>query len=369
LITNFLLPRLRITGEKQEVTVRRELPLRPHLDQLKKQAKELLGAHKRRDPEALERIRTSLPSMASCSPSEIARAHFALHDAQSTIAREYGFHSWNELRAGVEKRNDSAALLDPSPSLDPVLGGLGRWQAHLQAAGVPDVRTALMDVARQIEDFAARRGEGVPVPPDVLPEALPVLAVRNEMLMPHSMARFQVGRSLRAIDAARNDRPSLLAVFAQRAEETRDVKADLLYPVGCLALLWMRMPTVLGNALVVVEGLQWISLLSLDHAADYARAHVSRMRVDTEANGDEIAPLTERLRHLSCLVAPRAQPHPQAVESIEGVNEPAKLADLTMTKLACSVADKARYASEVRLVDRLRIASALAERQVASGAA
>jgi len=52
----------------------KQLPPRPNLDQLKHQAKELLQAGK---------------------------AH-ALHDAQTMIAREYGFPSWNALRDHVE---------------------------------------------------------------------------------------------------------------------------------------------------------------------------------------------------------------------------------------------------------------------------
>lgn len=63
--------------------MRRELPQRPHLDHLKKQAKDLLDGHRRGEPESLKRIAESLPSLAGRPPSEIASAPFALHDAQS----------------------------------------------------------------------------------------------------------------------------------------------------------------------------------------------------------------------------------------------------------------------------------------------
>jgi ankyrin repeat protein len=53
----------------------KSLPPRPNLDQLKRQAKELLQAGK--------------------AP--------ALHDAQTILAREYGFASWNKLREHVEE--------------------------------------------------------------------------------------------------------------------------------------------------------------------------------------------------------------------------------------------------------------------------
>jgi len=81
----------------------RELPARPNLEQLKKQAKSLLGAAKARDEEALQRF-ASLPALAGKPLDEVARYDLALHDAQSVIAREHGFESWNALREEVESR-------------------------------------------------------------------------------------------------------------------------------------------------------------------------------------------------------------------------------------------------------------------------
>lgn len=81
----------------------RELPARPNLEQLKKQAKSLLDAAKARDPDALRRFAT-LPSFSRNSFNEIDVSDLALHDAQSAIAREHGFASWNALREEVESR-------------------------------------------------------------------------------------------------------------------------------------------------------------------------------------------------------------------------------------------------------------------------
>src|SRR5262245_46700528 len=81
----------------------RELPERPNLEQLKNQAKTLLDDARARDPEALSRF-AALPSLASKSRDEIAAADLALHDAQSVLAREHGFASWNALREEVEAR-------------------------------------------------------------------------------------------------------------------------------------------------------------------------------------------------------------------------------------------------------------------------
>ena len=78
------------------------LPDRPNLEQLKKQAKSLLHAAQAGDQAALERF-AALPAFASRPIAEIA-SQVALHDAQSVIAREYGFASWMALRDEVEAR-------------------------------------------------------------------------------------------------------------------------------------------------------------------------------------------------------------------------------------------------------------------------
>ncbi len=81
----------------------RELPARPNLEQLKKQAKALLDAAKSRDADALRRF-AALPSLSAKSLDDIAASDLALHDAQSVVAREHGFASWNKLREEVESR-------------------------------------------------------------------------------------------------------------------------------------------------------------------------------------------------------------------------------------------------------------------------
>lgn len=77
------------------------LPARPNLEHLKKQAKSLLRDAEARDPDALRRF-AALPAFSGTSPDRILG--LALHDAQSVIAREYGFASWRALREEVEAR-------------------------------------------------------------------------------------------------------------------------------------------------------------------------------------------------------------------------------------------------------------------------
>jgi ankyrin repeat protein len=82
----------------------KQLPEVPHLSHLKKQAKELLRRYKENDPAAIQRFLEFLPSARGATPAQLASRELHLHDAQSCVAREYGFASWAALRAHIERK-------------------------------------------------------------------------------------------------------------------------------------------------------------------------------------------------------------------------------------------------------------------------
>jgi hypothetical protein len=83
------------------------LPDRSNLDHLKKQAKDLLRRYRGGDQDAMARFRLALPAAAGHSDGEIAALQLRLHDAQSCVAREYGFASWADLKSYVELQSQS----------------------------------------------------------------------------------------------------------------------------------------------------------------------------------------------------------------------------------------------------------------------
>jgi hypothetical protein len=80
----------------------KSFPVRPSLEQLKKQAKDLLKSHKSGDPDGIRRIQEKHPEWFNRSTEELRAARFSLGDAQLVIAREYGCVSWPKLKAQVE---------------------------------------------------------------------------------------------------------------------------------------------------------------------------------------------------------------------------------------------------------------------------
>lgn len=128
------------------------LPERPNLEQLKKQAKALLRAAQEKDAAAIQRF-AALPAFARLSAAELASQSYALHDAQSVIAREQGFPSWNALREEVEAR-----LLSFDAAVDEFVrcatgGALSRAQRLL--ALYPRIASANLQTALVLGDASA----------------------------------------------------------------------------------------------------------------------------------------------------------------------------------------------------------------------
>ena len=91
----------------------KSLPARPDIDHLKRQAKDLLAAFRRGDPDAVARVAQALPAAAGRDPASASRMDLRLHDAQSCIAREYGFDRWATLAAYVDAVRAAADHLEP----------------------------------------------------------------------------------------------------------------------------------------------------------------------------------------------------------------------------------------------------------------
>ena len=77
------------------------LPRKPSLTQLKKQAKELLKAHREADISVCETLRLTR-RFAESTDREILQARITLHDTQFALALSYGFRDWKELKTRTE---------------------------------------------------------------------------------------------------------------------------------------------------------------------------------------------------------------------------------------------------------------------------
>jgi len=180
------------------------LPGRPDLDQLRRQARELLRAAAASDEQALRRIRV------------VSQKH-TLSAAQLAIAREYGFASWPKLRAEVLRRHASAENA-PSPETVPVTESAPKsWQEMREwCARLLESRTG-QDLAAWNQRIAARNPQDRADEPALRKwlSAEGVTGYAQALLIWETFGypQFLVAEAEELIDRQYADRPQLRPVF------------------------------------------------------------------------------------------------------------------------------------------------------------
>ena len=157
----------------------RNLPPRPDLAQLKRQANELLKLQRENKASAAARIAANHPKFKNRPAEEALASTFALADAQLVLAREYGFPSWPALKHVVDASR-RVAKFTPHPRFEDavaaiVAGDLDRLRALLDAH--PELVRARTNLAPPFHYFtgatllhhlAWNPSRKEPVPPNVV---------------------------------------------------------------------------------------------------------------------------------------------------------------------------------------------------------
>src|ERR1700681_4873787 len=132
----------------------------PDIDQLKRQARELLEAYRAQSPDAIIEV-AAHHRTATCET-------LALHDAQFVLARSYGFESWPKLKAAVDgvtagKLHEAAERGDLKTARDlltrrPEIVDLGRGE--MRALHMAVLRRDL-EMTRLLLEFGADPDSGI----------------------------------------------------------------------------------------------------------------------------------------------------------------------------------------------------------------
>jgi uncharacterized glyoxalase superfamily protein PhnB len=89
----------------------------PSLENLRKQAKQILRWHRERYYPVAAQIRAVLARFQHLSDAQVFEQPFKLSDAQEIVARQSGFESWQALKAGVQTMTDRARRSASRPIL------------------------------------------------------------------------------------------------------------------------------------------------------------------------------------------------------------------------------------------------------------
>ncbi len=131
-----------------------------------------------------------------------------------------------------------------------------------------------------------------------VPQALPVLPLRNSVFFPRQVMPLSVGResSIKVVDEALKDEGLVVIVAQTDGSIEKPAETDIHW-VGTLAKILKTFTLADGTRSVLVQGIHRVQLLSILHADPYIKA-VVRETEEHPASGEEIDAMALNLKSL-----------------------------------------------------------------------
>ena len=203
---------------------------------------------------------------------------------------------------------------------------------------------------------------------DTRPErlTLPVLPLRDVVVFPHMVIPLFVGRdkSIRALDLAMEGDKRILLV-AQKSAETDDPGAGDLHPIGTLAQVLQLLKLPDGTIKVLVEGLSRARVDSvveqdgaLSGAGEVVASLDSREAREVEAIARSLMSMFEQY-----IKTNRKLP-PELLQTLAGIDDPARLADTIAAHLGVRLADKQKLLETLDTAERLELLVGLVDGEI-----
>jgi ATP-dependent Lon protease len=174
-----------------------------------------------------------------------------------------------------------------------------------------------------------------------VPQALPVLPLRNSVFFPHQVTPLSVGRegSLRVIEEASRDE-GLVVIVAQVDGGVDAPREKDIYWVGTLAKILKIFTLADGTRSVLMQGLRRVQLISVLHAEPYIRAVVRDFQPagDAGAEGEAMATNLKGQFRKAVELSPNLSDEQLSV--ILSMEQPEAMTDMIASMLPVTVAEK-----------------------------
>ena len=196
--------------------------------------------------------------------------------------------------------------------------------------------------------------EGAPIAAADVPNAVPVLPLRDVVVYPHMVIPLFVGRekSILALDQAMKGDKQILLI-AQKAADVDDPKADDLYRVGTLATILQLLKLPDGTVKVLVEGVARARVDSLLAAEFFAAQLVPMLDIDVY-DEREIDVLTRSVvSQFEQYVKMNKKVPPEVLTSLAGIEQAGRLADTVAAHMALKLAEKQKVLEIADIRQRL----------------
>lgn len=190
-----------------------------------------------------------------------------------------------------------------------------------------------------------------------IPDALPILTVRDIVVFPYMIIPLFVGRekSISAIDSALGSNRMVL-LLTQKEVEAENPTVDDIYQVGTVGLIMRMLKLPDGRVKVLVQGLSKARVVKIMQEEPYFSAEIEKIK---EQKSEEMTIETEALvrtvkEQMDKIVSLGKNILPDIMIVIENMEEPGRLADLIASNMGLKT-DQAQEVIELEEpVARLR---------------
>lgn len=195
---------------------------------------------------------------------------------------------------------------------------------------------------------------------------LPVLPLRDVVVFPHMVIPLFVGRdkSMHALEQAMAADKRIL-LLAQKSAETDDPTAADLYQVGTLAQVLQLLKLPDGTIKVLVEGLSRVNVTQVTEREGALQGIATEIESDESREPREIEAIARSLMSLfEQYVKTNRKLPPELLQTLAGIDEPARLADTIAAHISVRLADKQRLLETLQIGDRLEMLVGLVDGEI-----
>ena len=198
-----------------------------------------------------------------------------------------------------------------------------------------------------------------------LPDALPVLPLRDTVTFPETLTPLAVGqeRSIKLVDDVLGANRMLTMVAARDPENEEPGPTDL-YEVGVVGVVARMLKVPDGTLRVLVQGTQRVRLGPYVAEQPYLVARISELP-DISEDGPELEALTRNVQRTFSEIIEQIPYLPEELQmAVANLDDPAALAHLIAGTLRISTEEKQELLEEVGVVARLRHLSQILAREL-----
>ncbi|HSS05105.1 MAG TPA: endopeptidase La [Solirubrobacterales bacterium] len=198
-----------------------------------------------------------------------------------------------------------------------------------------------------------------------LPDALPVLPLRETVTFPETLTPLAVGqeRSIQLVDDVLGA-SRMLAMVAARDPEDEEPGPDGLYDVGVVGIVARMLKVPDGTLRILVQGTQRVRLGPYVAEEPYLVARIAELP-DLVEDGPELEALTRNVQRTFSEIVEHIPYLPEELQmAVANIDDPAALGHLIAGALRISTEEKQGLLEEVDVAARLRRLSQILAREL-----